>query len=133
MFEISWSELFILVVVILIFVKPKDLPFFFNSCGRFLGDLKRQANEFRRQFEDAMREAEMENIRKELGDVDGRVQHAIEEFGALAKGDLDAPTRSLQTAVEHTRTADTHSQEAKVSTLGAVQSGTKGPSGDRKS
>ena len=66
MFEISWSELLILAVVVLIFVGPKDLPVFFNTLGKYAGALRRQANEFKRHFEDAMREAEMDNLRKEL-------------------------------------------------------------------
>jgi sec-independent protein translocase protein TatB len=66
MFEISWSELLILAVVVLIFVGPKDMPVFFNTLGKYAGMLRRQANEFKRHFEDAMREAEMDNLRKEL-------------------------------------------------------------------
>ena len=41
MFEISWSELLILAVVVLIFVGPKDLPVFFNTLGKYAGALRR--------------------------------------------------------------------------------------------
>lgn len=126
MFEISWSELLILGVVILLFVKPKDLPYFFNTLGRFFGDLKRQANEFRRQFEDAMREAEMENIRKELGEVRDQVSEAIDEMGTLAEqgqhqlGKL-SPELQKNPSASHTNVEP--KQEASLSTSSSESKG----------
>lgn len=58
MFDISWSEMLILGVVALIFVGPKDLPVFLRVLGKYTGMVKRQAAEFRAQFDAAMREAE---------------------------------------------------------------------------
>ncbi len=66
MFEISWSELLILGIVTLIFVGPKELPVFLRTLGRYAGSIKRQANEFRAQFDAAMREAELDSMRKEM-------------------------------------------------------------------
>ena len=66
MFEISWSELLILGIVTLIFVGPKELPVFLRTLGRYAGSIKRQANEFRSQFDEAMREAELDTMRKEM-------------------------------------------------------------------
>jgi sec-independent protein translocase protein TatB len=66
MFEIGWSELLILAIVTLIFVGPKELPVFLRTIGRYAGSIKRQAAEFRSQFDDAMREAELDTLRKEM-------------------------------------------------------------------
>ena len=103
MFEISWSELLILAVVVLIFVGPKDLPVFFNTLGKYMGALRRQANEFKRHFDDAMREAEMENLRKELDGM--REEFAKSTYEAeRVVGDTvksaDAAVKSAQSASE---------------------------------
>ena len=58
MFDVSWSELLILAIVTLVFVGPKELPVFLGTLGRYAGMVRKQAGEFRRHFDDAMREAE---------------------------------------------------------------------------
>lgn len=85
MFDVSWSELLILGLVTLIFVGPKELPRFLNTLGRYAGAVRRQANEFRSVFEQAMREAEMEEIQKEVRAVSDGV-----------KASLDDATRSVE-------------------------------------
>ncbi len=69
MFDISWSELLILGVVTLIFVGPKELPKFLGTLGRYAGVVRRQANEFRRIFDEAMREAELQELKKNVDDI----------------------------------------------------------------
>ncbi|MGQ0673415.1 MAG: Sec-independent protein translocase protein TatB [Hyphomicrobium sp.] len=69
MFDISWSELLILGVVALIFVGPKELPVFLRTLGRYAGMARRQAAEFRSHFDEAMREAEMAELREEMDGV----------------------------------------------------------------
>lgn len=66
MFEISWSELLVLGIVTLIFVGPKELPALMRTLGRYAGAVKRQANEFKAHFDDALREMELEEMRKEM-------------------------------------------------------------------
>lgn len=95
MFEISWSELLVLAVVTLIFVGPKDLPVLFNTLGRYAGALRRQANEFKQHFEDAMREAEMDSLRKELDSVRDEVLGSVREAEQAA----DASTRAAQNSL----------------------------------
>ena len=79
MFDVSWSELLILGLVTLIFVGPKELPRFLNTLGRYLGVVRRQANEFRSVFEQAMREAEMDEIQKEMRAVSDGVKASLDE------------------------------------------------------
>ncbi len=66
MFDVSWSELLILAIVTLIFVGPKELPVFLSTLGRYAGMVRKQAVEFRRHFDDAMREAELDQIKKDV-------------------------------------------------------------------
>lgn len=87
MFDVSWSELLILGLVTLIFVGPKELPRFLNTLGRYIGMLRRQANEFRSVFEQAMREAEVDEIQKQVRSVSDGM-----------KASLDDATRSVEQA-----------------------------------
>lgn len=66
MFEIGWSELLIVAVVALVVVGPKDLPVLLRSIGRYVGDAKRLMGSLRTQFDDAVREADIDLVRKEL-------------------------------------------------------------------
>lgn len=77
MFEISWSELLILAIVTLIFVGPKELPVFLRTLGRYAGSIKRQANEFRSQFDAAMREAELDAVTKEFDSMQASVNAEV--------------------------------------------------------
>jgi sec-independent protein translocase protein TatB len=88
MFEISWSELLILGIVTLIFVGPKELPVFLRTLGRYAGMARKHASEFRAHFDAAMREAELDAMRKEVEDlqksVNSEVMNASREFDVAA-------------------------------------------------
>ena len=60
MFDIGWSELLVIAVVAVVVVGPKDLPRMLRAFGKTMGQVRRTANDFRRQFDDALREAERE-------------------------------------------------------------------------
>jgi sec-independent protein translocase protein TatB len=86
MFDVSWSELLILGLVTLIFVGPKELPRFLGTLGRYAGVVRRQANEFRAVFEQAMREAEVEEIQKEVRAVSDGVKASLDEATRSVEG-----------------------------------------------
>lgn len=69
MFDIGWTELLIIAVVAIIVVGPKDLPRMLRSVGRYAGQLRRTANEFRSQFDEAIRESELDELRSSLKDA----------------------------------------------------------------
>jgi sec-independent protein translocase protein TatB len=69
MFDIGWSELLVIGVVAIIVVGPKDLPKLMRGIGFYAGKLRRAATDFQRQFEEAMRESEMEEVRKSIESV----------------------------------------------------------------
>jgi sec-independent protein translocase protein TatB len=66
MFDIGWSELLVIAVVAIVVVGPKDLPRLMRSFGHYAGKLRRAASDFQRQFEQAMRESEVEEVRKAI-------------------------------------------------------------------
>ena len=69
MFDIGWSELLVIAVVAIVVVGPKDLPKLMRSFGHYAGKLRRAASDFQRQFEEAMRESEVEEVRKAIESV----------------------------------------------------------------
>ena len=69
MFDISWTELLVIAVVAIIVVGPKDLPRALRSVGRWTGKAKHMARDFQNQFNEALREAELDTIRKEVESV----------------------------------------------------------------
>ncbi|HEX9904735.1 MAG TPA: Sec-independent protein translocase protein TatB [Propylenella sp.] len=70
MFDIGWSEILVIAAVAIIVVGPKELPRMLRSFGKTMGMVRRTANDFKRQFDEALREAEreagLEDTRKEL-------------------------------------------------------------------
>ena len=69
MFDIGWSELLVIAVVAIVVVGPKELPKLMRSFGFYAGKLRRAAAEFRRQFDEAMREAELEEVKQAIESV----------------------------------------------------------------
>jgi sec-independent protein translocase protein TatB len=69
MFDIGWSELLVIAVVAIVVVGPKELPKLMRSFGFYAGKLRRAAADFRRQFDDAMREAELEEVKQAIESV----------------------------------------------------------------
>src|SRR4029079_8564670 len=69
MFGIGWSEFVVIGVVALIAIGPKELPGVLRMVGQTVGKIRRMASEFQGQFQEAMREAEMAEVRKELDDI----------------------------------------------------------------
>ena len=76
MFDIAWSEMLVIGAVALVVIGPKDLPKALRSVGEAVGKIKRMASEFQGQFNEAMREAELHDIKKQVEDVGGSVQAA---------------------------------------------------------
>jgi sec-independent protein translocase protein TatB len=104
MFDISWSELLILGIVTLVFVGPKELPVFLRTLGRYAGVVRRHANEFKAQFDAAMREAELDSMRKEVEQMQTSInsevmkaKSSIDEAGAAAKIELPSVTSAPAT------------------------------------
>ena len=60
MFDIGWSEILVIAVVAVVAVGPKELPRMLRTFGKTMGQVRRTANDFKRQFDEALREAERE-------------------------------------------------------------------------
>ncbi|MDX7950363.1 Sec-independent protein translocase protein TatB [Lichenihabitans sp. Uapishka_5] len=93
MFDIDTSKLLIVAVLALIVIGPKELPRVMRQIGQAVGKLRRMSAEFQGQFMDAIKDAEIEDIRRELKDLE-KTSH----FNPVA--DIQAEVSSLKTTVE---------------------------------
>jgi sec-independent protein translocase protein TatB len=73
MFDIGWGEFVVIGIVALIAIGPKELPGVLRTAGQWMGKLKRMANEFQGQFHEALREAEMTDLKKHADDLSSAV------------------------------------------------------------
>jgi sec-independent protein translocase protein TatB len=69
MFDIGWSEIAVIAVVALIAIGPKELPGVLRMVGQWMGKARKMAAEFQGQFQEAMREAEMADLKKSFDEV----------------------------------------------------------------
>src|SRR6202012_4694368 len=70
MFDIfSWQHIVILLVVALVVVGPKDLPRLMHMAGKWAGKARDMANEFRKSFDEMARQAELDELRKEIEEL----------------------------------------------------------------
>src|SRR6266480_5943178 len=104
MFDIGWSELVVIAVVALIAIGPKELPGVLRMVGQWMGKARKMAAEFQGQFQEAMREAEMADLKKTFDEVkeaatgvatDNVMTSLQKDVGeALHIGDIDKPAIS---------------------------------------
>jgi sec-independent protein translocase protein TatB len=69
MLDIGWTELVVIAIVLIVVVGPKDLPPMLRAFGRMTSKLRGMASDFRQQFDEALREADLEDVRKTISDA----------------------------------------------------------------
>ena len=104
MFDIGWSEFLLIAVVALIAIGPKELPGVLRMVGQWMGKARKMAAEFQGQFQEAMREAEMADLKKSFDEVKDvatglspvNVMTSLQKdvSDALNIGDIDKPAVS---------------------------------------
>ena len=103
MFDVGWSELLVIGVVALIAIGPKELPTVLRTVGHWMGKIRRMASEFQGQFQEAMREAELADVKKQFEDA----ASSTTDFGKFD------PLADTQKSLE-SLTSDTGSKPAQV-------------------
>src|ERR1700709_2719703 len=66
MFDIGWGKLVIIGLLALLVIGPKELPAVLRTLGQWMTKIRRMAAEFQGQFQEAMREAEMADLKKQV-------------------------------------------------------------------
>jgi sec-independent protein translocase protein TatB len=88
MFDIGWGELLVIGIVALVAIGPKELPTVMRTIGHWMGKVRRMASEFQGQFQEALREAELEDFKKQADELKSTVTE-VTKFDPLADIDND--------------------------------------------
>ena len=71
MFDIGWQELFILAVLAIIVVGPKDLPRAIQTVTHWIRKARSMARDLQDGLDDVVREAELDDIKTEANKMMG--------------------------------------------------------------
>jgi sec-independent protein translocase protein TatB len=90
LFDIGWPELLLIGTVALIVIGPKDLPNALRVAGFWFRKARSLSREFQSSVEQMIREAELEEIRKDLKkatefDIEKEFQNTVDPTGELAQ------------------------------------------------
>jgi sec-independent protein translocase protein TatB len=69
MFEIGWTEMLVIAVVMIVVVGPKDLPRMLRTFGKTTAKLRTMAGDFQKQFNEALKEAELDDVKKSVDEL----------------------------------------------------------------
>lgn len=90
MFDIAWSEMALIAAVALIVIGPKELPRVLRQVGMWTRKLKTLAGEFQRNIDDMVREADLDDVRRDIEkvsrtDLKREVENVIDPTGEVEK------------------------------------------------
>ncbi len=107
MFDIGWSEMAIIMLLALIIIGPKDLPRVARTIGQWVRKARMLAREFQTSLEDMAKEAELDDVKKEIEkvgrtDLKKTVENAIDPKGDLKKAFDTSDGASGETTVGKT-------------------------------
>lgn len=71
MFDLGWTEMLVIAVVLIVIVGPKDLPKMLRTFGKTTGKLRSMAGDFQKQFNEALKEAELDDVKKSVEQLRG--------------------------------------------------------------
>ncbi|WP_331374211.1 Sec-independent protein translocase protein TatB [Sinorhizobium chiapasense] len=100
MFDIGWTELVVIAIVLIVVVGPKDLPPMLRAFGRMTSKMRGMAADFRHQFDEALREADLDEVRKTISDAQSLnpttalrdAMNPLRQLGNEIKSDLQRAT-----------------------------------------
>ena len=102
MLDIGWTEVLVISVVVLFVVGPRDIPKVLRTVGQWAGKVRALAKEFRESVDDAVREAELDEVRKTVEAARGgfrkEIRAAVDPGGELTRSlqDVRVPSESKQ-------------------------------------
>ena len=127
MFDISWTEFLLIGVVALIFIGPKELPAVLRTLGQWTRRIRSMAADFQNQFQEAMREAEMADLKKQVDDI----AHDIKSYDPLkdVRADVEAAGKDIQSSLEKPAesAAETATAQSETPALTDVKAAATGP------
>ncbi|MBI1204420.1 MAG: twin-arginine translocase subunit TatB [Rhodopseudomonas sp.] len=83
MFNFGWGELVLIGIVALIAIGPKELPTVLRTLGQTIAKVRRMANEFQGQFQEALREADIADLKKQADDLTSSFKDEVTDISAF--------------------------------------------------
>ena len=112
MFDFAWSEIALIGIVALVAIGPKDLPVAIKAVAALIKKARRMAGEFQVHVDEMVREADLQDVRKEFNDlrrmdIKGRILSAVDSDGTIRKTMTDNPLAASTTLTTPPPPADT--------------------------
>ena len=120
MFDLGWTELMLIAGVAVLVISPKDLPRAMRTVGNYVGQLKRMARGFQSQVNEALREAELDDVKKTVESI-GKIDPVGDIKKEIRK--VDADLRKDLTLGQETAAVGTDVAEATASAATAADDG----------
>ena len=80
MFDIGWTEILILATVSLFVIGPKEIPKFLGYIGKMIAKVRGISKELQDSVDDAIKNSELEDIRKEISFTDPELSKNFNEI-----------------------------------------------------
>ncbi len=136
MLDIGWTEIMLIAGVAVLVISPKDLPRAMRTVGNWVGQMRRMATGFRRQLDDAIRETELDEVRKGVEDIKsidplGSARKSLTDLDTDLRKEMDSTGKALKDATKvtgsgmATSAAVESSGEAAAEAVPAVEDGSK--------
>jgi sec-independent protein translocase protein TatB len=119
MFDIGWTEMLVIAIVMIVVVGPKDLPKMLRTFGKTTAKLRSMAGDFQKQFNEALKEAELDEVKKSVDSLRGlnpaaeikKQLNPFEKAAADVRAGLDsamkpAPSKAAEPAAEAVQAAE---------------------------
>ncbi|MGB0695936.1 MAG: Sec-independent protein translocase protein TatB [Rhodospirillaceae bacterium] len=115
MFDLGWSEMAMVAVLALLVIGPKDLPKVLRTVGQWVRKIRSIGADFQRQMDDAVREAGLDEVKKEVTkvsrfNVNKAVADTVDPGGKITKSlnetTIQASSPSIPTAPTKTEAGE---------------------------
>src|SRR5918995_4443562 len=127
MFDIGWTEMLVIAIVMIVVVGPKDLPKMLRTFGKTTAKLRSMAGDFQKQFNEALKEAELDEVKKSVDSLRGlnpaaeikKQLNPFEKAAADVRAGLDsamkpAPSKGAEPAAEAVQAAEPAADTARA-------------------
>lgn len=114
--DFGWTELLLIAIVLIVVVGPKDLPRVLRGFSKTLGSARKMAGDFRKQFDDALSEAELDELKTLASDVRGmdprsKIKDALNPLSEVGR-DINDELKGVAKSVDDAAQADIEGTKA---------------------
>ncbi|CAN7464170.1 Sec-independent protein translocase protein TatB [Mesorhizobium sp. LjNodule214] len=135
MFEVGWTEMLVIAIVMIVVVGPKDLPNMLRTFGRTTAKLRAMAADFQKQFNEALKEAELDDVKKSVDSLRGlnpaaeirKQLNPFEQAAADVRSGVDAAMKPKPAVDPAAPAAETPQATEPLKNGATVMPGVNGP------